>query len=304
LALRRGYCLSKAFFMGQQAIRCGSDAGLRSEAEKFVLLQRDGNSDDLSLLEDLDSSAVSVRWPPMPRVEDFQCQASQMVAMANCLEHRRVILLLGAEGAGKTATCREFAHHFGGPGRLFSGKVKFLEAQDFLDAALVGAMDKFLWKALGDLSATGEGLPLLVIDNLHIFQAAVKQELRMALEGALSSLTTLRLLLTSREGLGGDWAFLEHGKVVEVKMEDLSMEDAAQLFLRRCRRPLYPRDFEAESASLEGASVQRLLRESALLKALDRLPGCIIRAAAQVDDELSTLLNHPALGSASLKHPQ
>ena len=33
----------------------------------------------------------------------------------------------------------------------------------------------------------------------------------------------------------------------------LNLQDAAQLFLRRCRRPLYPRDFEAESASLEGA---------------------------------------------------
>ena len=29
----------------------------------------------------------------------------------------------------------------------------------------------------------------------------------------------------STEKHAGDWAFLEHGKVVEVKMEDLSMEE-------------------------------------------------------------------------------
>ncbi|CAL1151080.1 unnamed protein product, partial [Cladocopium goreaui] len=111
-----------------------------------------------------------------------------------------------------------------------------------------GSMEDFLRQALTEISTTvqGQGLSLLVIDDLHIFQEVEKHELRLALEGALRLLESLRVLLTSRCALGGGWDSLEHSKIVLEELATLPSEDAAELFQRRCARQLYKEDFEAQ----------------------------------------------------------
>lgn len=296
-----------AFHAAQCAVRCSSDAGLRSEAENFHFVSRCSD-----LLDVRARSALANRpwvWPRTSRVEDFRCQVTQMVRMAKCLSnadgHRRVILLLGAPGAGKTATCREFCNHFSGPGRLFGGRVLFLQSQVLRGAANTagGSMEDFLRQALTKISTTvqGQGLSLLVIDDLHIFQEVEKHELRLALEGALRLLESLRVLLTSRCALGGGWDSLEHSKIVLEELATLPSEDAAELFQRRCARQLYKEDFEAQPCNgtprqaLNVSSAHQLLLQSQLLKILDGVPGRIVGAAALVDSNLSSLLKHPAL---------
>eukprot|EP00435_Cladocopium_sp_Y103_P033655 s328_g8.t1 len=294
--------LLDAFHAAQCAVRCSSDAGLRSEAENFHFVSR-CSGDLLDLSRARSTADRSWVWPRSSRVEDFRCQVAQMVRMAKCLSnadgHRRVILLLGAPGSGKTATCREFCNHFSGPGRLFGGRVLFLQSQVLRGAASTagGSMEDFLRQALTKISTTvqGQGLSLLV----------EKQELRLALEGALRLLESLRILLTSRCALGGGWDSLEHSKIVSEQIATLPSEDAAQLFQRRCVRRLYQEDFEAQRAQpcngdtprqpLNVSSAHELLLQSQLLKILDGVPGRIVGAAAMVDKDLSSLLKHPAL---------
>lgn len=307
-------CAVDAFQAACCAVRCSSDAGLRSEAENFHFVSRCRLRDSLDLRARSAPPEGPWVWPRTSRVEDFRCQVTQMVRLAKCLSnadgHRRVVLLLGQAGAGKTATCREFTNHFSGPGRLFGGRVLFLQSQVLRGAAnrTGGSMEDFLRQALMQLSTTvGQGLSLLVIDDLHIFQEVEKDELRLALEGALRLLESLRVLLTSRCALGGGWDSLEHSKVVSEHIATLPREDAAELFQRRCARQLYKEDFEAPPCNgtprqpLNVSSAHELLLQSQLLKILDGVPGRIVSAAALVDGNLSSLLNHPALqpGNAS-----
>merc|ERR1719282_2118530 len=109
----------------------------------------------------------------------------------------------------------------------------------------------------------------------------------------------LRLLLTAREGSQamehlGDVAI--HHKDVPVQLPPIPETDAAELFLKRIRRPLQTSDFSEKLATEEsktplskGEVLQRICK-SPLFKALQGVPGRIAEAASKVDDRLPSLL--------------
>jgi len=273
--------------------------------------------------------------------------------MASVFKQRRVVLLFGARGIGKSSLCREFCYHYSAPGgRLFSSCALHLDrgalgprctavplhgsegALDFfLDAFAQAALAQMAARSPLEPQAPGEasdrpwdvllararrldelGPWLLVLDGLGLPEqgsnSGEEEMLAQALEGLLGCTARLRLLLTSRSRPRGRWAALGASKVVGLELAPLSLRDAALLFARRVRRPLYAQDFStAESEVLRGGQplpggvLLDRLAQSALLGSLGGVPGRIAEAAAEVDHALPSLLRHSALLSPTLAGP-
>merc|ERR1740121_529237 len=164
---------------------------------------------------------------------------------------------------------------------------------------------------------------LLVIDGLHfggpsdapLSEGAEEEELARLVSEVMSQCGELRLLLTARsQPRCSSWIQLGPSQVMTVKLDPMKPEESAQLFVRSCvKRNLYQHDFDPVALQLLQSSgttggddgggpdalnveqSEKLLQSSPLLHALGNNPGRIVKAAAQVDRFLPSLLNHPAL---------
>eukprot|EP00747_Dinoflagellata_sp_TGD_P109050 gnl/TRDRNA2_/TRDRNA2_170583_c2_seq2.p1 gnl/TRDRNA2_/TRDRNA2_170583_c2~~gnl/TRDRNA2_/TRDRNA2_170583_c2_seq2.p1 ORF type:complete len:232 (+),score=37.93 gnl/TRDRNA2_/TRDRNA2_170583_c2_seq2:353-1048(+) len=178
------------------------------------------------------------------------------------------------------------------------------------------------WEALcSEMRRLDEaGSWLLVVDGLELGAGTSDEAegpLRRVLEELIGSSARLCLLLTSR-GRSRGWPALGASKITELELPPLAPRDAALLFARRARRPLYLRDFEryegqredaqsplqirradAAGGKQDGELVPRLA-DSALLRSLCGVPGRIVSAASLVDASLPSLLEHPDLSSTKL----
>lgn len=371
-ALGSGHPLATCHEIATAAVRNSADPGLRSEAGKFLLLESDAAKG--SCLRPSQGVMLSrPRWPLWPSVEDYRARVGATMSVARYFLQRRVLLLLGVAGVGKTALCRELCRHFSSPGgRLFSAGAFWLDRSELaaegggegLRGALASALLAEMaargapggsreadaaeapgsaargeaaaerpWQALraacGRLDEAGRWL--LVLDGLRprgpeeqqprgaeatgpgaLRQEEEEEELARALEELLKLSALLCVLVTARRlPRGRCWHELAALKVSSLPLAPLPPQDAAELFLRRVRRPLFAHDFNlaAPSPGAPGGGVPlRMSREpggllerlaaAPLMHALGNLPGRIVEAAAQVDTALPSLLQHPALPAA------
>eukprot|EP00746_Dinoflagellata_sp_MGD_P009238 gnl/MRDRNA2_/MRDRNA2_118688_c0_seq1.p1 gnl/MRDRNA2_/MRDRNA2_118688_c0~~gnl/MRDRNA2_/MRDRNA2_118688_c0_seq1.p1 ORF type:complete len:877 (+),score=145.83 gnl/MRDRNA2_/MRDRNA2_118688_c0_seq1:291-2633(+) len=132
-ALGAGHIIRDCHHMAQAAVRASPNPGLHSEADKFVLLGHHQLVDSKMLGNDVPRSISTGKWPLWPRVEDYISRELDMLGIAKSFHQRRVLLLSGTQGIGKTAACYEFCHHFSAPGgRLFSAGACVLSMYDVL----------------------------------------------------------------------------------------------------------------------------------------------------------------------------
>mmetsp|Transcript_121670 Transcript_121670/g.234639 ORF Transcript_121670/g.234639 Transcript_121670/m.234639 type:complete len:1500 (-) Transcript_121670:43-4542(-) len=340
-ALAARHAVAVCHRLAQNALRSSANPGLRSEADKFLLL---GCTPDAPRAVSVSRAVPSSwpRWPLWPHVEDFTGRVMETLAVAACFRTRRVLLLWGAPGVGKTAVCREFCRHFSAPGgRFFSSGVFWIDSAALESKTLTGSHSShqevfaravlseiFARGVQGELPAAAEpcwpvlrsvmqkldeaGRWLLVIDNLQVSDGESTERdetLAQAFESLLSSSARVCLLFTTRNApRKSSWATLASAKVNCLEVPALAPQAASKLFLRRVRRPLYPRDFDptAPGAKDPGGSVPLQMSQQPgglldrlagcpLLHALGNIPGRIVEAAAKVDETLPSLLEHEAL---------
>lgn len=306
-ALGAGQALRPSFEAGQAAIR----RAFEGEAQKFVLLcASDGQ---WPLREAL--SLPPTLWPHWPRVEDYLGRESFTVSLANLFEHRRAVCLWGGRGSGKTALCLEFCRFFSAPGRRFSHAAFHITERQVACSSLLAVLLQQLGRgsdgsdgsdiAGGSVSSLLRAVRevdalrrpwLLVVDGFN-----EDLESSEMLSHLLAETTHLRLLLTARDPLHGQWA-MGYSKVVDLPLPQLAPFDAARLLARRARRPFFATDFEGDDCAGTGLPGVPLsmgrelllrLRESPVMKEVKGQPGQILAAAAMVGAELESLLKHP-----------
>jgi len=350
-ALGEGHAVRDCFSWAQNAVRRSASPGLRSEAEKFLLLP-DGSNGPAPPRGDTGASAAAIpRWPHWPYVENyvntvFRAEAIQVASYFQSRGAsrgaRRALLLYGPSGLGKSAFCQEFCRFYSAPGgRLFAAgalwvNVGALAREEFqvgisirerfaravlreltsrvaVEGACEPPSEESAWPLLQALAQQMDQRSrpwLLVVDGLHVWQTQEgtgKEDalLALALEELVTTSTQLCLLITTRRN--PHWT-MSMVKLTAHEMDPLSPQDAACLFLALANRPLYPRDFDLAAPGpgpaggaaplpldrKSGGLLERLAA-SRLLHLLGNLPGRIIEAAVKVDQELPSLLLHPAL---------
>jgi len=288
-----------SFDLARVAVRNSANPGLRGEADKFVLLGHD--ADSALYLEScpthrLGIARVSSCWALWPSVEDYISRVTETAQMATYFLRRRVMLLWGEAGVGKTAFCRECCRYFSAPGgRLFSAGAFWIDADRDGCAQGEGLQDRFAKGFLEDLEVRGalannspshsdevwsrlrKALPqldangrwLLVVDNMPFSENSgvrANEPLASLLETLLTRSAQMRLLLVTRQPavaaspVGKRWAKLADAKVCHLQLEPLPPRVAAKLFALQVRRPFYPCDFDLEAPGPEGRSPLRLER--------------------------------------------
>ncbi|CAK9065618.1 unnamed protein product [Durusdinium trenchii] len=325
-ALAAGKSVLESHSMAQSSVLHSANLGIRQEAEKFRYVVAD-RSPARSKAAPTALRKKSTSWtlpPPWPRVEDYaSCRLIDSCRIAHAFRDRRVVVILGEQGMGKTAMCREFCGHFSAPGRLFADRVVLLDEADFKSTEMVPDKLKYVSSVIfkkidekvvqsGLNSSTSMvealhqldrlGFWLLVVDGLSEI-ADLGPEIILSLDSVLSTSGAMKLLLTSRtrpslERAGSGGGF-RAGKAVELPVSPLPPTAAAELFFRRAKRPLYPQDFDSvvtvtQPLQYEPSILERLAA-SPLLHILGGIPGRLADAAALVNSELNSLLQHPAL---------
>jgi len=193
------------------------------------------------------------------KVEDFvgRMDTIRFVLFYLGISKRRFVLLHCTTPLGRSATLKEVAHLVTAPGRKFSGQSRCA----FFPSEAPGG--------------------LLIVDDIDTLTDMEREKVRQHLEVEGS-----QLLAGSRFDDSGQ-PFHDHGKPMLVELPPLRNEEAAELFLRRCRRPLMLQDMVSPK-ELGGRDPKKVLdRSDALhflkqpIKAFSGAPGRIRRA---VDD--------------------
>lgn len=330
-ALAAGKSVVESHAVAQASVRHSANLGIRHESEKFLYLVKS----EIDTPVDIDritrvKTAPWISWPLWPRVEDYAaCRLIDSCRIANAFKDRRVVLVLGDQGIGKSAMCREFCAYFSAPGRLFSDRALLLDETSF---CTTNEVDKsthvasiICSKLSEQLASTADpispmptdvlqlvksmdqlGLWLLAVDGLSEM-SHLSQELIAQLDAMLRSSSSMKLLLTSRHRVPliaetvGFSGFRAAKEAVELPVSPLPPAAAAKLFLRRAKRPFFPGDFDRAAVGAVSQPLQyepqilERLAASPLLHALGGVPGLIADAAMLVNSSLPSLLQHPAL---------
>eukprot|EP00747_Dinoflagellata_sp_TGD_P042593 gnl/TRDRNA2_/TRDRNA2_142166_c0_seq1.p1 gnl/TRDRNA2_/TRDRNA2_142166_c0~~gnl/TRDRNA2_/TRDRNA2_142166_c0_seq1.p1 ORF type:complete len:214 (-),score=25.63 gnl/TRDRNA2_/TRDRNA2_142166_c0_seq1:61-702(-) len=186
-----------------------------------------------------------------------------MMTILRLLRHRQVVLLHCERPLGRSSLLVEIAHYVSVPGRTYSGCCTFAPAA-----------------AEGGLLVVDEGDEALRGPQRH----ALRQHLKVS--GA-------RLLIGCA---ATHWdPFDGEVKVVHVPLPPLTPSESADLFLRRCHRPLVAADLLGPERLAPGQHSVVVRREIAmgllepLMPEFKGDPGQVRRAAAQVTPKCPVL---------------
>lgn len=315
-----------------QVLRVDPCPKIAASADLFVLFgQRSAKSATLWGVHG-DAASMSPQACELPpRAEDFigrsgtMCEILSNFASCEGVASRRVCLVSGPEGIGKSACAVELAHFAAAPGRLFSGGVIFvslrgrenpasvletiadcIRAHVLPDTHAVAATPEYLdlpsqlWLA-GQQLERRRGRRLLILDD-GAGALRASPEVRQALGGLLERTRRLCLVAFARERL---YESLGQCKCVNIVLPALGATEAARLFLRRVHRPLRAPDLDPAGAALaapvgyggagaalagDAALVGRLAAHP-LLRQLGGNPGRVTASSQQVTPDLRSLFD-------------
>jgi predicted ATPase/DNA-binding SARP family transcriptional activator len=204
--------------------------------------------------------ARDVALPPLGNLPSMSAgligRETEVAALAELLDHDRLVEIVGPGGIGKTAVALEVGRHLTMPGGVWLARletaVTAADVVDVLVAALNGpGGEAALFERFKGTSA------VVILDNCeHVVDAASGLAVRL-----LDYAPQLRVLCTSQIPLGIDGERL-------VELAPLVQSDAVELFMRRAQRL-------AEPSSAADEIVAGLCRS------LDGLPLAIELAAAR-----------------------
>jgi predicted ATPase/DNA-binding SARP family transcriptional activator len=228
------------------------------------------------LLQDpaLDAGATPPTNLPTP-VSSFIGREEELWVLERLIGDHRLVTVTGPGGAGKTRLAIEVARRIAGA---------FADGVWFIDLAQVGAAGDVNWAVASSLGVAEPpdvgGVAtvvarlrtqsaLLVLDNCEHVVAVVADLAETVLEGA----PQVRILATSRQGLGVAGEALSHLSGLDTSEDEPEAGDAEQLFAVRAAA-VQP-NFAIEEANR--ADVAEICRH------LDGMPLAIELAAARVD---------------------
>lgn len=323
-----------AFRAAKEALKISANAAIRADAPQLILLEKGslppvaplGRScnlwvpvaispetrgsqqgvvgdveDDPRPVPALPVSAYSSRSLPED-CEDFLGRGSDLQRLLQQLgapRGRRVIVLHGPCGIGKSAISAELCRFATAPGRRFAPvkgrqRLAYVSLQNSSMDSETGTeacAHLSIFAAAAGLASNGR--TCLLIDRAEK-QFGWRDEF---VPEVLDKHPQMCLLITRRsplyrlDGEGGDrW------KPVNIALGPLPDVEAAQLFLQRLHRPLFPLDLwpAAKAAAEPLRPNEDLLRRIASLPALvacGGFPRLVVRLAAEVTWELPSLLD-------------
>ncbi|MBV8473763.1 MAG: helix-turn-helix transcriptional regulator, partial [Hyphomicrobiales bacterium] len=202
---------------------------------------------------------------PPPRLSRMVGRDQTVVALADLLQQRRFVSIVGPGGMGKTTVAVAVAHQLA---NAFDAQVAFVDLAPHADAGLltaavaaaIGAPSMELDPLAGLLAFVADRRMLIVLDNCeHLVDAvaALAEQLH-------TRAPALHLLATSREALRTQG---EHVHVLEpleappdlaAKASELLNYPAVQLFMERAAAGGYREPIEDETASLVAEICRRL----------------------------------------------
>ena len=248
-----------------------------------TLLQRKEVPDDAGWLEgggEHARLAAGLRPPVSPRSPSlFVGRREELTGLAQLVDSRRLVTVVGPGGIGKTALCLRFAESLprslAGPwfadlSRIRAGEpVLPLLADLILDDAGGAGRDADVAARLGAVLA--DTAALIILDNCeHVIASAAT-----AITRILGACPGVRILATSREPLHlpDEWVMtVEPLPVAQSDAVGSEPGDAVELFIRLLG--------QARGGGL-GLSSAQVSEATELCRALDGIPLCIELAAAQ-----------------------
>jgi len=319
-----------AFNAGKEALLRAAVPAIRAEAAKLELLEgqskrplstalscqpRGDGTDDVGSPAGGSSPLQTCPWTEYsvtgssgepcfgPHIcEDFIGRAKELQQLIAHVASRRIVVLHGPEGHGKSALCAEFCRFVAAPGRKFSatrssatGKEEWRHRLGYLSLQEVsrGEQDTAeVVTALVNVASELRGASCLVVDDA---EPSLGWHDSIAIQ-LLRQFSALGLLLVRRRPLyrleGSDrW------KPVNLELGPLQDQEAARLFLARVHRPLFELDFTGGAA---GAAARSCLKYEEVISRLPSHPALalcsgsprrIAHLASMVTKELPSLLD-------------
>jgi len=324
-----------AFRAAKEALKISANAAIRADAPQLILLEKGslppvaplgrscnlwvpvaispetrGSAQQGVVAGDVEDDPIPVPALPVSTssrslpedCEDFLGRGSDLQRLLQQLgapRGRRVIVLHGPCGIGKSAISAELCRFATAPGRRFAPvkgrhRLAYVSLQNSSMDSETGTeacAHLSIFAAAAGLASNGRAC--LLIDRAEK-QFGWRDEF---VPEVLDKHPQLCLLITRRsplyrlDGEGGDrW------KPVNIALGPLPDVEAAQLFLQRLHRPLFPLDLwpAAKAAAEPLRPTEDLLRRIASLPALvacGGLPRLVVRLAAEVTWELPSLLD-------------
>lgn len=265
----------------------------------------------------------SRQGPSAPEdAEDVVCKESELLALNMLLgsRERRIAVLWGPAGSGKSVLLANFCSFAAAPGRRFSAvrfasqwhhRIAFISLKDLHSSVSASpeATMVLIKRAAAGLVFDKDSMKLCspnlsVQDRVCLVVDHAEPEygwLDSMLPELLSSFPKLSLLLARRSPLRESELTGYRWKISDVPLSPLSAMQAASVFLKRIHRPLTESDFSV-NCCLDTPLIwdQSLLFRIAAHPALEACkgnPGCIVRLAARVTQDLPSLLDVVVNGS-------
>jgi len=231
--------------------------------------------------------------------EDFIGRAKELQQLIAHAASRRVVVLHGPEGHGKSALCAEFCRFVAAPGRKFSatrcsatGAAEWRHRLGYISLQEVSSGEQDTAEVVATLVNVAKelrGASCLVVDDA---EPSLGWHDSIAIQ-LLRQFSALGLLLVRRRPLyrleGSDrW------KPVNLELGPLPDQEAARLFLARVHRPLFEVDFTGGAtgrASLKYEEVLSRLPSHRALALCSGSPKRIAHLASTVTKELPSLLD-------------
>ncbi len=251
LALAAGKTVQQAFDSGRASVKATPHLqGSSYEAEKFLLLPEYGKH-DVAVFGDASPGAFKDATPPAPRSylrarpDHFIGRSAIMQEVISDILDGRLVTVRGGPGIGKTALAIEAGHYIN-ERRLFPDGTFFVELRgaastDAVRFAVATAMGIEAKDDAELFAAIGNRRLLLVLDNCEDPLHYAAGDFRKFIGRLLQQAGGAKLLLTSRQSLGGGIPGLAE-KVHH--LHQLDRASAARLFIERAPRKLDPSEMK------------------------------------------------------------